>query len=175
MSEVYIEEWDENESFFGGGLGILTPLPRPEGSSGKRAVPSVPVLKKGWRSFFKREGYDDDGRPLFYISSSRSSLKGEDYWPEGFMGWVASLCKFYEIEFHEEADSNPFSDVRNYEITADFLDGGLRIYGGNYLYMAEFCEHQQGAYIVGFKALRWVLDRLGCPQPRRLQGEGLNE
>jgi hypothetical protein len=42
----------------------------------------------------------------------------------------------------------------------------LRIYSGN-----AFFDSKQGAYIFGFRALRWIIDKLGLPQPRQFKRE----
>jgi hypothetical protein len=57
--------------------------------------------------------------------------------------------------------------VSTYEWVYNFQDGGFRIYARNYF----FGLHGQGAFVVGFKAFRWLLDQLGIKQPRRFKNE----
>ena len=58
-------------------------------------------------------------------------------------------------------------NVSSFQYFYDLKDGGLEIYSGNYL----FHSPGQGAFIVGFKAFRWLLDQLGIKQPRRFKNE----
>jgi hypothetical protein len=41
------------------------------------------------------------------------------------------------------------------------------VYSGNYF----FGRPGHGAFVVGFKALRWPLDQLGIEQPRKFKNE----
>jgi hypothetical protein len=48
-----------------------------------------------------------------------------------------------------------------------FDDGGFAIYSGNYF----FGSPGHGAFVLGFKAFRWLLGQLGVKQPRRFKNE----
>ena len=48
-------------------------------------------------------------------------------------------------------------------------DGGFEIYSGNYFFHSGLPGH--GAFVVGFKAFRWLLGQLGIKQPRRFKNE----
>jgi hypothetical protein len=49
----------------------------------------------------------------------------------------------------------------------NFDDGGFVIYSGNYF----FGMPGQGAFVLGFKAFRWLLGQLEFKQPRKFQNE----
>jgi hypothetical protein len=58
-------------------------------------------------------------------------------------------------------------NVANCEYEYHFDDGGFVIYSGNYF----FGTPGQGAFVLGFKAFRWLLGQLGVKQPRRFKNE----
>jgi hypothetical protein len=58
-------------------------------------------------------------------------------------------------------------NVADYKYIYHFEDGGFEIYSGNYF----FGPPGHGAFVVGFKAFRWLLGQLGTKQPRRFKNE----
>jgi len=52
-------------------------------------------------------------------------------------------------------------------------DGGFEIYSGNYFFHSGLPGH--GAFVVGFKAFRWLLGQLGIKQPRRFKNESSSD
>jgi hypothetical protein len=53
------------------------------------------------------------------------------------------------------------------QVHLPFEDGGFEIYSGNYF----FGPPGHGAFVVCFKAFRWLFGQLGVKQPRRLKNE----
>ena len=62
-------------------------------------------------------------------------------------------------------------NVSSYRYSYRFEDGGLEIYAGNYF----FGSPGHGAFIVGFKAFRWLLDQLGIKQPPKFKKKSRTE
>ena len=60
-------------------------------------------------------------------------------------------------------------NVANYEYVYHFEDGGFEIYSGNCFFHSG--PPGNGAFVVGFKAFRWLLNQLGARQPRRFKNE----
>jgi hypothetical protein len=58
-------------------------------------------------------------------------------------------------------------NVRNTEYLYYFEDGGFEIYSGDYF----FGPPAHGAFVLGFKAFRWLLNQLGIKEPRRFKNE----
>jgi hypothetical protein len=57
----------------------------------------------------------------------------------------------------------------DFEYAYRFEDGGFEIYGGNYFFHDGPPGH--GAFVLGFKAFRWLLNQVGIKQPRRFKNE----
>src|SRR5262249_48943597 len=104
----------------------------------------------------------------------RFSIKGEKYLFYDYDGYscghatldeIIAILKSNEIRGHTYGSDSALN-VSSYETSYDFEDGGLFIYSGN-----AFFDSKHGAYIFGFRALRWIIDKLHLPQPRRFKGE----
>lgn len=122
-----------------------------------------------WTDVFRRSKTCDLPAPLFYLCGSTRELRLVDGYDGGHrdLDRILDLCGDFGLPASVSGSSSP-GNASLYELDSPFLDGGLRVVGGTFL----ACTPQQGAYVHGFLALRWVLWHLGCRQPRRLSGEG---
>ena len=127
-----------------------------------------PVSDK-WTDLFCRVADRDANTPRFSLIGSKGYLYGFDGYFGGHeeLDQIMKILEKNGIKRHSSGSYNPASSVSTYEWVYNFEDGGLEIYSGNYL----FHPHGQGAFIVGFKAFRWLLDQLGIKQPRRFKNE----
>jgi hypothetical protein len=133
-----------------------------------------PAIKKDnsdrkWSDLFSRLANAEDGTPRFSIRGGEKYLF---YEYDGYSGGHAILDKIIGILEPAGIDSSTTGsdsafNVSSYETDYDFLDGGLRINSGN----AFFDSPKHGAYVFGFRALRWIIDKLHLPQPRRFKRE----
>ena len=121
-----------------------------------------------WSDYFKRVKNRRPDSVCFYVCGSRRYHYDEF----GYGGeheatdLLIQACERENFPKKENSNSSPIN-AASHEITYAFLDGGLALYSGNYFYGTP----RQGTYVDGFKAMRWALEKLKCPQPRRLKGE----
>jgi len=132
----------------------------------KRKKKSVPEWR--WTDLVRRVKGDDYGSVRFYVRGSRPyhfSNCGYTYGHE-VTDFLVACCEAERFPCKRVSSGSP-GNVDAYERYYRFFGGGLALYSGNY-----FCgEPSQGTYLYGFRALRWALDQLCCPQPRKLKGE----
>lgn len=121
-----------------------------------------------WTDYVRRSSAIGAGAACFYIRGSRSDCFSFD----GYLGGhpiidrLLEVCEAAKYPKKHEGWSSP-GNPSSYETHFKFLDGGMSVFSGNYL-----CGDQaQGAYLYGFRAMRWALRQLECPQPRKLKGE----
>jgi hypothetical protein len=121
-----------------------------------------------WTDLFCRTTDREDGTPRFSLKGAKSYL----YEYAGYSGGhkeldrIIKLFKSIGIKCHVSGSDSPMN-VRDTQDVYRFEDGGFEIYSGNYF----FGEPRQGAFVVGFKAFRWLLNQLGVKQPRRFKNE----
>ena len=121
-----------------------------------------------WTKYFSHTRDDGLGRPGFYVRDSRDWLFTYD----GYLGGhhllddIIYICGINRFPERSQGADSPLN-IANREVFFAFLDGGLEMFEGNYL----FGDRGQGAYIRGFAAFRWMLFQLGVPQPRRFRSE----
>jgi hypothetical protein len=126
-------------------------------------------VDRKWSQLFSRLADSEDGIPRFSIKGGPKYLF---YAYDGYSSGHKLLDEIIAIlESNDIYDYSTGSDsslnVSSFETSYDFEDGGLRIYSGN----AFFDPPGHGAYIFGFRALRWIIDKLALPQPRRFKDE----
>ena len=121
-----------------------------------------------WNDVFRRVTDREDGTPRFSLKGAKSYLYEYDGYSGGHaeLDRIIKLLKSIGIKRHVSATDSPMN-VASYEYVYYFEDGGFEIYSGNYFY--ESPGH--GAFVVGFKAFRWLLNQLGIKQPRRFKNE----
>ena len=121
-----------------------------------------------WSDWFCRVADRDAKTPRFSIKYSRSYLYEYDGYSGGHeeLDRIIKLLQEHNIDCCVSGSDSPMN-VSSFKYFYDFEDGGLEIYSGNYLFHAP----GQGAFLVGFKAFRWLLDQLGIKQPRRFKNE----
>jgi hypothetical protein len=130
-------------------------------------------VSEKWTNLFCRVADRDANTPRFSLIGSKGYL----YEFDGYFGGheeldqIITILEKNGIKRHSSGSYNPGSSVSTYEWVYDFEDGGLEIYSGNYLFHASGL----GAFVVGFKAFRWLLDQLGTKQPRRFKNEAAAE
>lgn len=126
-----------------------------------------PVSEK-WSDWFCRVADRDAKTPRFSIIGSKSSLYEYDGYRGGHeeLDRIIKLLRDRDIDCYVSSTDSPMN-VSSFRYSYDFEGCGLEIYSGNYL----FHPPGQGAFIVGFKAFRWLLDQLGIKQPRRFKNE----
>src|SRR5215469_10637182 len=121
-------------------------------------------------------------RPILSDNRSRGwdapilskSAKSYLYEYDGYSGGheeldrIIELLKSIGIKCHVSGANSPMN-VADYEYVYHFEDGEFEIYSGNYFFDWEPPGH--GAFVVGFKAFRWLLNQLGIRQPRRFKNE----
>jgi hypothetical protein len=125
-------------------------------------------LDRKWSDSFSRSADDEVGNPRFSIKGgSRYLFYDYDGYPGGhqILDRIIELLKSYGIRRYTFESDSP-ANVSTHETKYDFADGGLRIYSGN-----AFFDSKHGAYISGFRALRWIIHKLHLPQPRRFKRE----
>jgi hypothetical protein len=121
-----------------------------------------------WSDLFGRTTDSDDGMPRFSLKGTKSYLYDYDGYSRGHdeLDRIIKLLKRNCIECDVSGADSPMN-VSNFEYIYRFEDGGFEIYAGNY-----FCGPPgHGAFVVGFKAFRWLLGQLGVKQPRRFKNE----
>jgi len=123
-----------------------------------------------WSTHFRRTKNDALNRPSFYLKGSRSWLFSHDGYFGGdeLLDDVISICENHKFTKRNLGHDSPVG-VADYQTFYAFLDGGVDIFSGNYF----FGEPGQGAYVRGFRALRWMLHQLNLSQPRKLKDESL--
>jgi hypothetical protein len=121
-----------------------------------------------WTDLFGRTADRGDGTPRFSLKGTKAYLYEYDGYSGGHheLDLIISLLKSNHIECGVSGADSPMN-VANYEYAYYFDDGGFEIYAGNYF----FGTPGQGAFVFGFKALRWLLGELGVKQPRRFKNE----
>jgi len=123
---------------------------------------------KKWTNLFCRVANRDDGTPRFSLIGAKSYL----YSDLGYLGGHEKLDRIIKllekkgIKRHGSESASPGLNVSSFEYMYDFEDGGIEVYSGNY-----FGPPGHGAFVVGLKAFRWLLDQLGVEQPRRFKNE----
>lgn len=118
------------------------------------------------RSTSSNQGFDGPG---FYVKGSAGWFSAYDGYFGGhdFVDEILFLSDVHGFSRHARFMDSPMN-ISSFEIEYRFLDGGIRIYGSN----GFFTDAPRGAYLFGFKVLRWILAQLSLKQPRRLKGEG---
>jgi hypothetical protein len=120
-----------------------------------------------WTDLFCRTTDREDGTPRFSLKGAKAYLHEYD----GYSGGHAELHRIIKlhrsdgIKCHVSGADSPMN-VADYEYIYCFEDGGFEIYSGNY-----FFGPGHGAFVVGFKAFRWLLNQLEIKQPRRFKNE----
>jgi hypothetical protein len=125
-------------------------------------------VDRRWGDSFSRLADDEKGTPRFSIRDCPKYLFYDyDGYSSGheILDRIIGLLESYGIHPYSTESDSPLN-VSRYETYYDFEDGGLRIYSGN-----AFFDSKHGAYIFGFRALRWISDKLHLPQPRRFKCE----
>lgn len=136
-----------------------------------RRMSGVSATKRRWGEAFRRIPTLEETGPVFSVKGTMEHLYDEG----GYLGGhdhidrIIRLCENLDLPARHVREPVTAWKMLNsseaYEDHYDFLDGGLRVYSGN-----DFFQ-RRGAYVEGFRALRWVLHNLGYAQPRRLKGE----
>jgi hypothetical protein len=126
-----------------------------------------PAPKK-WNDMFCRVTNLDEETPRFSLKGAKSYLYEYDGYSGGHEGLdgIMKLLGEKGIKCHVSGTDSPLN-VASFEYRYDFEDGGLEIYSGNYF----FGPPGHGAFVVGFKAFRWLLEQLGMKQPRKFKNE----
>ncbi len=123
-----------------------------------------------WNDLFCRVTDREDGTPRFSLKGAKAYL----YEYGGYSGGheeldrIIKLLKSIGIKCHVSGADSPMN-VADYEYIYHFEDGGFEIYSGNYFFHSGPPGH--GAFVVGFRAFRWLLNQLGIKQPRRFKNE----
>jgi hypothetical protein len=125
-----------------------------------------------WNDVFWRSTDLSDNTPRFSLKDSKGYLYEYDGYSGGHkeLDQIIQLLEKNGIEAQISGTDSPMN-VSTFVYVYDFEDGGLEIYSGNYLFQAP----GQGAYVIGFKAFRWLLDQLGIAQPRKFKNEATEE
>jgi hypothetical protein len=126
------------------------------------------IVPNKWTDLFCRVTDRDDGTPRFSLKGAKAYLYEYGVYQGGHqdLDRIIELLKSIGIKRHVSGADSPMN-VMNFEYVYRFEDGGFEIYGGNYL----FCPPGQGAFVLGFKAFRWLLNQVGIKQPRRFKNE----
>lgn len=131
------------------------------------ATPSSPLPSKSLRicsSIGKRiRCWRSSGSSLFAPLRSDADLSA-------IFGPDFKILEQNGIECQVSGKDSPMN-VSSFRYIYAFENGGFGIYSGNYL----FHPPGQGAFVVGFKAFRWLLNQLGIKQPRRFKNENAAE
>ncbi len=123
-----------------------------------------------WNDLFCRTTKSEDGTPRFSLKGAKAYL----YEYCGYSGGheeldrIIELLKRHGIKRRVSGADSPMI-VADFEYVYHFEDGGFEIYGGNYFFHSGPPGH--GAFVLGFKAFRWLLNELGIKQPRRFKNE----
>ncbi len=130
--------------------------------------PGVSIERRPWSEAFRRVSTLDETKPRFSITGAMEYLYNGYSDGHQVLDRIIELCEGLDLPKRQVRDlGSPMNDSSSYEDHYDFLDGGLRVYSGDYFF------GKRGAYIEGFQALRWILHNLGYTQPRKLKGEEL--
>lgn len=123
-----------------------------------------------WTDLFCRTTECAAGTPRFSLKGAKAYL----YEYGGYSGGhkeldrIIELLKRHGIKRRVSGSDSPMN-VMDFEYVYRFEDGGFEIYGGNYFFHSGPPGH--GAFVLGFKAFRWLLNQLGIEQPRRFKNE----
>jgi hypothetical protein len=121
-------------------------------SRGDNMRDNVAAIK--WADLFCRTTDRKDGTPRFSLKGAKGYL----FEYEGYSGGhqeldrIIKLLKSKCIRCDVSGADSPMN-VANFEYEYHFDDGGFVIYSGNYF----FGTPGQGAFVLGFKAFRWLL------------------
>jgi hypothetical protein len=123
-----------------------------------------------WTDLFCRTTDREDGKPRFSLKGAKAYLYDYDGYSGGHeeSDSIIELFKRHGIKCQVSGADSPMN-VANFEYVYRFEDGGFEIYSGNYFFHSGPPGH--GAFVVGFKAFRWLLNQLGIKQPRRFKNE----
>jgi hypothetical protein len=126
--------------------------------SGKQA-------EKKWSELFRRVTATG-GKPRFSLRGAKDYLYEYNGYSVGHqeLDRIIALLEKNGISSDASEEDSPMN-VSSYRDSYRFEDGGLEIYAGNYF----FGSPGHGAFIVGVKALRWLLDQLGIKQPPKFK------
>ena len=129
--------------------------------SGKQA-------QRKWNELFRRVTNAGGGKPRFSLQGANAYLYEYDGYSGGHqeLDRIIKLLEKNGIKCDVSISDSPLN-VSSFEYMYEFEDGGLEVYSGNYF----FGPPGHGAFVVGFKALRWLLDPLGIKQPRKFKNE----
>jgi hypothetical protein len=121
-----------------------------------------------WNDLFGRTTDRKNGTPRFSLKGAKSYLYEYDGYSGGHpeLDRIIELLKSNCVRCDLSGADSPMN-VANFEYEYHFDDGGFVIYSGNYF----FGTPGQGAFVLGFKAFRWLLGQLGIKQPRRFKNE----
>ena len=121
-----------------------------------------------WSDLFCRVANREDGTPRFSLKGAKAYLYEYDGYSGGHaeLDRIIKLLKSIGLKCHVSGADSPMN-VADYKYIYHFEDGGFEIYSGNY----SFGPPGHGAFVVGFKAFRWLLGQLGVKQPRRFKNE----
>jgi hypothetical protein len=121
-----------------------------------------------WSDLFCRTIDCEDGTPRFSLKGAKAYLYEYDGYSGGHeeLNRIIKLLKQNCVKCDVFGSDSPLS-VSSFEYIYHFADGGFEIYSGNYF----FGPPGHGAFVIGFKAFRWLLDQLGVKQPRRFKNE----
>jgi hypothetical protein len=121
-----------------------------------------------WSDLFSRTADGKNGTPRFSLKGAKAYLYEYDGYSGGHpeLDRIIELLKSHSVRCDVSGADSPMN-VANFEYEYHFDDGGFTIYSGNYF----FGTPGQGAFVLGFKAFRWLLGQLGIKQPRRFKNE----
>ena len=121
-----------------------------------------------WSDLLARRDELFPGRPTFALKGTAPYLDCYDGYLGGheLLDFLIARTETAVFQKTDNSSDSPFN-VASHETLYRFEDGGLLIYSGNY----DSDEKPVGAYVIGFKALRWAVDQLSIKQPARLKGE----
>ena len=123
---------------------------------------------KKWSDLFCRTADRKDRTPRFSLKGAKAYLYEYDGYSGGHaeLDRIIKLLKSIGLKCHVSGADSPMN-VADYKYIYRFEDGGFEIYSGNYF----FGPPGHGAFVVGFKAFRWLFGQLGVKQPRRFKNE----
>jgi hypothetical protein len=107
-----------------------------------------------WDDLFCRTSDRKDGTPRFSLKGAKGYLYEYEGYSRGHkeLDRIIKLLKSKCIRCDVSGADSPMN-VANFEYEYHFDDGGFVIYSGNYF----FGTPGQGAFVLGFKAFRWLL------------------
>ncbi len=125
-----------------------------------------PGESDSWSSRFRRIRNHPSGLPRFFLCYSHYDLWEMDGYSGGNadLDGLLALFGIFGFEGEKWGSSSP-ANASDHNLRLWFLDGGVRIYSGNYI------PGKHGVYVMGFLALRFLVWHLGLKQPRRFKGE----